>query len=68
MDGQQLRTAGTLAAVELERVEAKRVDTEADGALGEAGAGVENEVLRPLLGVVLRVGRVDEVAVDVEVA
>ncbi|MNT06982.1 hypothetical protein D3C72_1416690 [compost metagenome] len=68
MDRQQLGAAGALAAVELDRVEPQRIHPEAHRALGEAGADVENEILRPLFGLALRIGRVGEVAVDVEVA
>ncbi len=68
VDRQQLCAASAFAAVQLERVKPQRIHTKAYGALGKTGAGVEDEVLRPFLGVILRVGRVDEVAVDVEVA
>jgi len=68
MDRQQLRTASAFATIELLRVHAKDVEAEADGALGEAGFGVENEVLRPFFSLALRIGRVDEVAVEVGVA
>ncbi|MNN41509.1 hypothetical protein D3C81_1556320 [compost metagenome] len=63
-----MRTARTFAAIELLRVHAKDVEPEADRALGEAGFGIEDEVLRPLFSLALRVGRVDEVAVEVGIA
>ncbi|MNE30735.1 hypothetical protein D3C80_1242670 [compost metagenome] len=65
---QQVCARRALAAIELDRVQAQYIDTEADQALGKAGAGVEDEALGPFLGLALRVGRVDEVAVDVEIA
>jgi len=65
---QQLRTASAFAAIELHRVQAQHVHAETDRALGEAGAGVEDETLRPLFSLALGLGRVGEVAVDVEVA
>ncbi|MCY1405108.1 hypothetical protein D9M71_203420 [compost metagenome] len=68
MHRQQVRTGRALAAIELDRIQAEHIDTEADDALSEPGAGVEDETLGPFLGLALRVGRVDEVAVDVEVA
>ena len=65
---QQLRAARALTAIELDRIQPEYVHAKANGALGEAGFGVENETLRPLLGLALGLGRVGEVAVDVEVA
>jgi len=65
---QQLGTASTFAAIEFHRVQAQHVHAETDGALGKTGPGVENEALRPLFGLALGLGRVGEVAVDVEVA
>src|SRR5690606_7452393 len=57
---------GAATAVELDRVQAQHIKAEADGAFGEAGAGVEDEALRPRLGPVLVRTRVLEV-VAVEV-
>ncbi|MCY1412750.1 hypothetical protein D9M71_281650 [compost metagenome] len=65
---QQLRTAGAFAAVELHRIQTQHIHAEADSALGEPGFGIEDETLRPLLSLALGLGRVGEVAVDVEVA
>ena len=65
---QQLRTAGAFAAIEFHRIQAQHIHAEPDGALGETGLGVENETLRPLFSLALSLGRVGEVAVDVEVA
>ncbi|MCY1294196.1 hypothetical protein D9M70_434820 [compost metagenome] len=67
MHRQQLRALGAATAVEFDRVQAEHVHAEADAALGEAGACVEDETLRPLPGLVLVAG-VDVVAVEVEVA
>jgi hypothetical protein len=67
MDREQLRAPSTLAAIELDRIQAEHINTETDRALGETGAGVENEVLGPFLGNALRVGGVDEIAVDEEI-
>ncbi|MNN28793.1 hypothetical protein D3C81_1423730 [compost metagenome] len=63
-----MRTAGAFAAVELHRIQTEHIHAEPDGALGETGLGVEDETLRPLFSLALRLGRVGEVAVDVEVA
>jgi len=68
MHRQQLGVGGTFAAIELDRIQAQYVHAEADSALGETGAGIEDEALGPFFALALRVGRVDEVAVDVEVA
>ncbi|MNX81271.1 hypothetical protein D3C86_1129540 [compost metagenome] len=65
---QQLRTAGAFAAVELHRIQTQHIHAEADSALGEPGFGIEDETLRPLLSLALGLGRVGEVAIDVEVA
>ena len=65
---QQLRATGAFAAVEFHRVQPQHIHAEADGALGEPGFGIEDETLRPLLSLALSLGRVGEVAVDVEVA
>ncbi len=65
---QQLRAAGAFTAIEFYRIQAEHVHAETDGALGETGFGVEDEVLRPFFSLALRLGRVGEVAVDVEVA
>ncbi|MNI56271.1 hypothetical protein D3C73_1112640 [compost metagenome] len=65
---QQLRTTGAFAAIELHRVQPQYVHAETDGALGEPGFGIEDEALRPLLSLALSLGRVGEVAIDVEVA
>ncbi|MNF66860.1 hypothetical protein D3C84_486590 [compost metagenome] len=65
---QQLRTAGAFAAVELHRIQTEHIHAEPDGALGEPGLGIEDETLRPLLSLALGLGRVGEVAIDVEVA
>lgn len=64
---QQLGAGRSLAAIQLQAVQAEDIEAEADAALGEAGAGVEDEALRPFLGLVLA-GVADEVAVQVEVA
>ncbi len=65
---QQLSPARAFAAVELHRIQAQHIHAEADGALGEAGFGVENETLCPFFSLALGLGRVGEVAVDVEIA
>ncbi|MNP13925.1 hypothetical protein D3C76_1062270 [compost metagenome] len=65
---QQLRTGRATAAVELDRVHAQHVNAETDGALGEAGLGVEDETLGPFLGFALGGVVVDEVAIEVGVA
>ena len=57
----------SLATIQLQAVETEDIEAEADAALGEAGAGVEDEALRPLLGLALA-GIADEVAVQVEIA
>ncbi len=70
VDRQQLSATRTLAAIELERIQAQHVNPETHHTLGEARLGVENEALRPFLGLVLwgrtvRESRVGEVAVEV---
>ncbi|MNK95355.1 hypothetical protein D3C87_1155890 [compost metagenome] len=65
---QQLGAARAFAAIKLYRIQAQHVHAEADGALGEAGFGVEDEALRPLFSLALGLGRVGEVTVDIEVA
>ncbi len=70
VDRQQLSTARTLAAIELDRVQAQHVNPEAHYALGEARLGVENEALCPFLGLALRRGaagvrRIGEITVEV---
>lgn len=67
MGWQQLGAGRSLAAIQLQAVETEDIEAEADAALGEAGAGVEDEALRPLLGLALA-GIADEVAVQVEIA
>ena len=61
---QQLRAAGTAPAIELQRIQPQHIHTEPYRALGEAGLGVEDETLRPLLRAALGFGRVGEIAVD----
>ncbi|MCY1451487.1 hypothetical protein D9M71_683570 [compost metagenome] len=68
MHWQQLGVGGTATTIEFERVQPQHVHTKTHGALGEAGLGVEDKTLSPLLGLALRVSRVGKVAVDVEVA
>ncbi|MCY1300892.1 hypothetical protein D9M70_504790 [compost metagenome] len=68
MHWQQLGATGALAAIQLHREQAEQVGAETHRPFGEAGLGVEDEALRPLFGLALGIGRVDEVAVDVEVA
>ena len=67
VDRQQLGAGRSLATIQLQAVETEDIEAEADAALGEAGAGVEDEALRPLLGLALA-GIADEVAVQVEIA
>lgn len=64
----ELKGKKIVATVELDRIQAQHVHAETDGALGEAGTGIQNEALRPFFGLALWVGRVNEVTVDVEVA
>ena len=61
-------TTTALAAIELDRIQAQGIHPEADSALGKARSGVEDKVLRPLLGQPLGITRVGEVSVDKEVA
>ncbi|MNE42144.1 hypothetical protein D3C80_1362510 [compost metagenome] len=68
MARQQRRAIGTATAIQLDRPQPQYIHAEADRPLGEPRAGVEDEALRPFLGLALRVARVGEVAVDVEVA
>ena len=68
MDRQQLCTASAFATIELLRVQPEHVYAETHGALGEAGPGIEDEALRPLFSLALRIVRVGEIAVEVSVA
>jgi hypothetical protein len=68
VDRQQLRAPGALTAIKFLRIQPQHIDAETDGALGEAGFGIEDKALRPLFSLALSIGRVDEVAVEVGVA
>ncbi|MCY1186418.1 hypothetical protein D9M73_272900 [compost metagenome] len=68
MAWQQRRAIGTATAVEFDRPQPQHIHAEADWPFGEPRAGIEDEALRPLLGLALWVAGVGEVAVDVEVA
>ncbi|MCY1302592.1 hypothetical protein D9M70_522570 [compost metagenome] len=70
MHRQQSGAGAVRAAVELDAEQADQVDTDADCARGVAGTGVEDEALRPFLGLGLLVGPdyVGEVAAEVVVA
>ena len=65
---QQLSAGRALATVEFLRVQPQHIHPEAHRTLGKAGLDVENEVLRPLFGLALRVVGVGVVAVDIGVA
>ncbi len=63
-----MRAPGAFTAIELLRIQAQHIKPETDGALGEAGFCIEDEVLCPLFCLGLRIGRVGEVTVEVGVA
>ncbi|KWV84811.1 hypothetical protein PFLmoz3_05525 [Pseudomonas fluorescens] len=65
MHRQQLGTGGAFAAIKLLRIQAQHVNPETDRALGKAGLGIKDKILRPLFGLALGVGRVGEVAIEV---
>ncbi|MNR15090.1 hypothetical protein D3C85_1316050 [compost metagenome] len=67
IERQQLRAASALTTIKLDRIEPQYIDTEPGHALSESGFGVENETLGPLLRLALRVSRIGEIAIDVEV-
>ncbi|MNC35425.1 hypothetical protein D3C75_839100 [compost metagenome] len=68
MDRQQTGTTCAFATVELERPQAQHIHTEADCALSEAGACIEDETLGPFGGLILRIRRIDEIAIHVKIA